>query len=158
MQILDYEYIYIFAIQRFNLIVHNMKKLLFIAILITLTGCYRIQSFGLYNKTNEPVRMYCYYDSRNHIDSSVYIPPSGYYNLPFITVKLKIVNVANLYMNHMDSVILKLPNREIVYKDSLSIYNFFYMRDTSVIKSVPKKGLLYDAMKERGMPLREFEP
>lgn len=158
MQILDYEYIYIFAIQRINLIVHNMKKLLFIAILITLTGCYRIQSFGLYNKTNEPVRMYCYYDSRNHIDSSVYIPPSGYYNLPFITVKLKIVNVANLYMNHMDSVILKLPNREIVYKDSLSIYNFFYMRDTSVIKSVPKKGLLYDAMKERGMPLREFEP
>jgi hypothetical protein len=158
MQILDYEYIYIFAIQRFNLIVHNMKNLLFIAILITLTGCYRIQSFGLYNKTNEPVRMYCYYDSRNHIDSSVYIPPSGYYNLPFITVKLKIVNVANLYMNHMDSVILKLPNREIVYKDSLSIYNFFYMRDTSVIKSVPKKGLLYDAMKERGMPLREFEP
>ena len=135
-----------------------MKKLLFIAILITLTGCYRIQSFGLYNKTNEPVRMYCYYDSRNHIDSSVYIPPSGYYNLPFITVKLKIVNVANLYMNHMDSVILKLPNREIVYKDSLSIYNFFYMRDTSVIKSVPQKGLLYDAMKERGMPLREFEP
>ena len=135
-----------------------MKKLLFIAILITLTGCYRIQSFGLYNKTNEPVRMYCYYDSRNQIDSSVYIPPSGYYNLPFITVKLKIVNVANLYMNHMDSVILKLPNREIVYKDSLSIYNFFYMRDTSVIKSVPKKGLLYDAMKRRGMPLREFEP
>ena len=136
-----------------------MKKLLFIAILIiTLTGCYRIQSFGLYNKTNEPVRMYCYYDSRNQIDSSVYIPPSGYYNLPFITVKLKIVNVANLYMDHMDSVILKLPNREIVYKDSLSIYNFFYMRDTSVIKSVPKKGLLYDAMKRRGMPLREFEP
>ena len=68
------------------------------------------------------------------------------------------MNVANLFINHMDSVILKLPNREIVYKDSLSIYNFFYMKDTSVIKSVPKKGLLYDAMKERGMPLREFEP
>lgn len=158
MQILDYEYIYIFAIQRFNLIVHNMKKLLFIAILITLTGCWRSQAFTFYNKTNEPVRMYCYYDSRNYIDSSAYIPPSGDCFFEFLTVKLKIVNVANLFINHMDSVILKLPNREIVYKDSLSIYNFFYMRDTSVIKSVPKKGLLYDAMKERGMPLREFEP
>ena len=42
----------------------------------------------------------------------------------------------------MDSVILKLPNREIVYKDSLSIYNFFYMRDTSVIKSVPEEEAL----------------
>ena len=135
-----------------------MKKLLFIAILITLTGCYRIQSFVLYNKTNEPVRMYCYYDFRNQIDSSAYIPPSGYYYFAFIKVKLKIVNVANLYMNRMDSVILKLPNREIVYKDSLSIYNFFYMRDTSVIKSVPYKGLLYYYMKEKGMPLREFEP
>lgn len=134
-----------------------MKNLLFIAILITLTGCWRSQAFLFYNKTNEPVKIYCHYDVHNHIDS-VYIPQAGYYNLPFITVKLKIVNVANLYMNHMDSVILKLPNREIVYKDSLSIYNFFYMRDTSVIKSVPKKGLLYDAMKERGMPLREFEP
>ena len=91
--------------------------------------------------------MYCYYDSRNQIDSSAYIPPSGYYYFAFIKVKLKIVNVANLYMNRMDSVILKLPNREIVYKDSLSIYNFFYMRDTSIIKSVPHKGLLYDAMK-----------
>ena len=102
--------------------------------------------------------MYCYYDFRNQIDSSVYIPPSGYYYFAFIKVKLKIVNVANLYMNRMDSVILKLPNREIVYKDSLSIYNFFYMRDTSVIKSVPQKGLLYYSMKEKGMPLREFEP
>ena len=61
-------------------------------------------------------------------------------------------------MNHMDSVILKLPNREIAFKDSTSIYNFFYMRDTSVIKSVPQKGLLYYSMKEKGMPLREFEP
>lgn len=53
-----------------------MKNLLFIAILIiTLTGCFRTQSFTLYNKTNEPVRMYCYYDFRNQIDSSVYIPP-----------------------------------------------------------------------------------
>ena len=135
-----------------------MKKLLFIAILITLTGCWRSQAFTFYNKTNEPVRMYCYYDFSNQIDSSVYIPPSGYFYLPFIKVKLKIENVANFFMNHMDSVILKLPNREIVYKDSLSIYNFFYMKDTSVIKSVPHKGLLYDAMKERGMPLREFEP
>lgn len=145
-------------IQIFNLIIHNMKNLLFIAILITLTGCYRIQAFGLYNKTNEPVRMYCYYDSYNYIDSSVYIPPSGYFYLPFIKVKLKIENVANFFMNHMDSVILKLPNREIVFKDSTSIYNFFYMRDTSVIKSVPRKGLLYYSMKEKGMPLREFEP
>ena len=135
-----------------------MKKLLFIAILITLTGCYRIQSFVLYNKTNEPVRMYCYYDFSNQIDSSVYIPPSGYFYLPFIKVKLKIENVANFFMNHMDSVILKLPNREIAFKDSTSIYNFFYMRDTSVIKSVPYKGLLYYYMKEKGMPLREFEP
>ena len=119
-----------------------MKKLLFIAILITLTGCYRIQSFVLYNKTNEPVRMYCYYDFRNQIDSSAYIPPSGYYYFAFIKVKLKIENVANFFMNHMDSVILKLPNREIVYKDSLSIYNFFYMRDTSVIKSVPEEEAL----------------
>ena len=102
--------------------------------------------------------MYCYYDSRNYIDSSAYIPPSGDCFFEFLTVKLKIVNVANLFMNHMDSVILKLPNREIVYKDSLSIYNFFYMRDTSVIKSVPYKGLLYYYMKEKGMPLREFEP
>lgn len=44
------------------------------------------------------------------------------------------MNVANLYLNHMDSVILKLANREIAFKDSLSIYNFFYMKDTSVIK------------------------
>lgn len=101
--------------------------------------------------------MYCYYDFRNQIDSSVYIPPSGYFYLPFIKVKLKIENVANFFMNHMDSVILKLPNREIAFKDSTSIYNFFYMRDTSVIKSVPQKGLLYYSMKEKGMPLREFE-
>jgi hypothetical protein len=45
-----------------------MKNLLFIAILIiTLTGCWRSQAFTFYNKTNEPVRMYCYYDSRNYI-------------------------------------------------------------------------------------------
>lgn len=133
-----------------------MKKLLFFAILITLTSCWRSQAFILHNKTNEPVKMYCYYDSRNHIDS-VYIPPSGDFFLDFLAVKLKIMNVANLYLNHMDSVILKLPNREITFKDSLSIYNFFYMKDTSVIKSVPEKGILYEQLKKKGIPLREFE-
>ena len=142
MQILDYEYIYIFAIQQFNPIVHNMKNQLFIAILIiTLTGCWRSQAFLFYNKTNEPVKIYCHYDVHNHIDS-VYIPQAGRSYLLFLAVKLKQKKVAKSYLNHMDSVILKLPNREIVYKDSLSIYNFFYMRDTSVIKSVPEEEAL----------------
>lgn len=142
MQILDYEYIYIyiFAIQRFNLIVHKMKNLLFIAILI-ITGCWRSQAFLFYNKTNEPVKIYCHYDVHNHIDS-VYIPQAGRSYLLFLAVKLKQKKVAKSYLNHMDSVILKLPNKEIVYKDSLSIYNFFYMRDTSIIKSVPEEEAL----------------
>ena len=78
--------------------------------------------------------MYYYYDIRNQIDSSVCIPSADVYCLDFLAVKLKIMNVANLYLNHMDSVILKLANREIAFKDSLSIYNLFYMKDTSVIK------------------------
>ena len=82
-----------------------------------------------------------HYDVHNHIDS-VYIPQAGRSYLLFLAVKLKQKKVAKSYLNHMDSVILKLPNREIVYKDSLSIYNFFYMRDTSVIKSVPEEEAL----------------
>ena len=65
--------------------------------------------------------MYCYYDFRNQIDSSVYIPPSGYFYLPFIKVKLKIENVANFFMNHMDSVILKLPNRDCIQRQHVYI-------------------------------------
>ena len=132
-------YIYIFAIQRFNLIVHNMKNLLFIAILIiTLTGCWRSQAFLFYNKTNEPVKIYCHYDVHNHIDS-VYIPQAGRSYLLFLAVKLKQKKVAKSYLNHMDSVILKLPNREIVYKDSLSIYNFFTWETHQLLNQFQKK-------------------
>lgn len=101
-----------------------MKILLFLTTIILLTGCIQIQGISLHNKTNERVKLYCYYDVNDLVDS-VYIDRSDsaylrFYSGWFVNSK----KVIKKRVNHMDSVILVLQDKRITYKDSLCIRRF----------------------------------
>lgn len=102
----------------------NMKMLLFFMTFALLTGCTQTQGILLRNRTNERVKLYCYYNVNNLVDS-VYIDRSDSAYLRFSSgwfVDSK--RIIKEHVNHMDSIILVLQDKRIVYKDSVYIRNF----------------------------------
>lgn len=102
----------------------NMKILLFFMTFALLTGCTQTQGILLRNRTNERVKLYCYYNVNNLVDS-VYIDRSDSAYLRFSSgwfVNSK--RIIKEHVNHMDSIILVLQDKRIVYKDSVYIRNF----------------------------------
>lgn len=101
-----------------------MKILLSFMIIALLTGCTQTQGILLRNRTNERVKLYCYYNVNNLVDS-VYIDRSDSAYLRFSSgwfVNSK--KIIKEHVNHMDSIILVLQDKRIVYKDSVCIRNF----------------------------------
>lgn len=101
-----------------------MKMLLFFVTFALLTGCTQTQGILLRNRTNERVKLYCYYNVNNLVDS-VYIDRSDSAYLRFSSgwfVNSK--RIIKEHVNHMDSIILVLQDKRIVYKDSVYIRNF----------------------------------
>lgn len=102
----------------------KMKILLFFMTIALLTGCTQTQGILLRNRTNERVKLYCYYNVNNLVDS-VYIDRSDSAYLAFSSgwfVNSK--KIIKERVSHMDSVILVLQDKRIVYKDSVCIRNF----------------------------------
>lgn len=102
----------------------KMRILLFFMTIALLTGCTQTQGILLRNRTNERVKLYCYYNVNNLVDS-VYIDRSDSAYLAFSSgwfVNSK--KIIKERVSHMDSVILVLQDKRIVYKDSVCIRNF----------------------------------
>lgn len=111
-----------------------MKKLFLLITVVLLTGCIQIQGIMLSNKTNERIKLYCYYDVNDFVDS-VYIDRADsaylkFYSGWFANSRKVIKN----HVNHMDSIILVLQDKKIAYKDSLCINRFLLNnKDTASI-------------------------